>query len=281
MELLEIRTIKEFQNYISHVLVKRNQEESRIIKENGKLNEKSFLKGYCELCQKDSKFIFQVQSDQKPNFRESLFCEYCKNNNRSRFMLSFLKKMIARFNQTPTIFMLEQVTDTFKYAKTHFIDINLIGSEFLGYDKKPGEIINNIRHEDAMNLSFEDNSLDIIVSNDVFEHIPNIFQALKEAYRVLKKNGMLLVSIPFYAIHKKTICRAVLENGEIKNLLPEVHHGNPLSEKGSLVFYDYGWNFLDFLKDAGFSDAYMLAYYSMLYGYLGDANQFIFVAKKL
>jgi len=92
---------------------------------------------------------------------------------------------------------------------------------------------------------------------------------------------MLLVSIPFSGNYKETIRRAVLENGEIKNLLPEVYHGNPLSKKGSLVFYEYGWDFLDFLKDAGFSDAYMLAYYSILYGYLGDGNQFIFVAKKL
>ncbi len=58
-------------------------------------------------------------------------------------------------------------------------------------------------------------------------------------------------------------------------------HSNPVAKKeGSLVFYDYGWDFLDFLKKAGFKDAYMLGYYEIFYGYIGNALQFIFVGKK-
>jgi len=132
-----------------------------------------------------------------------------------------------------------------------------------------------------MNLSFEDNSFDVIVSNDVYEHVPDINKSLKEAYRVLKNSGTLMISIPFQQKNKKTIRRATLEDGKIKHILESRFHSNPVAKKeGSLVFYEYGWDFLDFLKKAGFKDPYMLGYYEIFYGYIGNGLQFIFVAKK-
>ena len=176
--------------------------------------------------------------------------------------------------------MYEQITTFFNLAKG-IKNINLVGSEFLGYDKKPGQVIDEIRNEDAMNLSFENNSFDVIVSNDVYEHVPNINNALSEAYRVLKKSGTLLISIPFSSKNVKTVRRAEIKSGEIKHLLSPSHDSNPIAQKeGSLVFYDYGWDFLDFLKTAGFDDAYTLGYYDLFYGHLGNGLQFIFSAKK-
>jgi len=281
MELIEFRNLTEFKKYLDSVWDERFQIESSISKELID-NKKWKLKGFCELCGKPSNFEIKwnPKTEQYPNFRESLKCEHCKQNNRSRFMLSFLKKLLTELNSDSTLYMYEQITDVFNYVKKNNNRLNLIGSEFLGNDKKSGEIYDNIRHEDALNLSFDDESINIIVSNDVFEHVPDIHKAISEAFRVLKKTGTLLFSIPFHQDDDETVQRAVLENGQIKNLLPEVYHGNPLSKKGSLVFYDFGWDFLNFFKSAGFSDAYMLGYYSKDLGYLGYALQYIFVTKK-
>ena len=71
-----------------------------------------------------------------------------------------------------------------------------------------------------------------------------------------------------------------MKEGEIIHLLPEQYHGNPISEKGSLVFYNFGCDILDMLKEAEFGDVYMLSYYSYFLGYLGYGLQFIFVADK-
>ena len=60
----------------------------------------------------------------------------------------------------------------------------------------------------------------------------------------------------------------------------EEYHGNPLSKKGSLVCYNYGWDFLEILKDAGFRDVSMLVYYNFDMDYIGNGFQFIFVAEK-
>lgn len=276
MSLNEFRNIIEFQENLSSLRNERILIESRIIQE--KKNFKKWnLVGFCELCQKASRFEFDKKNI---NFRESLKCEHCKLINRWRFMLAYLKKKLKNMNSNPSVFMYEEVTPLFNYAEKFFSNINLIGSEFLGYDKKPGEIIKNIRHENSMELSFNDNSFDIIVSTDVFEHVPDIQKTLTEAYRVLKENGTLLISVPLDVNKQETVQRAVYENGKIKSLLPEVYHGNPMSSKGSLVFHDYGWDFLNFLTKAGFKEVFLLDYYSISYGYIGDGIQFILVAKK-
>ncbi len=47
-------------------------------------------------------------------------------------------------------------------------------------------------------LPFEDDSLDAILSYDVFEHVQNVQYALGECHRVLKKGGRLFVVFPGY-----------------------------------------------------------------------------------
>lgn len=43
----------------------------------------------------------------------------------------------------------------------------------------------------------EKNSIDVINANELFEHVYNINQGLSECARVLKKDGLLIVSVPF------------------------------------------------------------------------------------
>lgn len=47
-------------------------------------------------------------------------------------------------------------------------------------------------NEDARNLPFQDNTFDLIVSVAAFEHFYDLGVTLKEAFRVLKSDGMLL-----------------------------------------------------------------------------------------
>ena len=47
---------------------------------------------------------------------------------------------------------------------------------------------------DAMNLPYRDNFFDLVVSNNVFEHIPEPTTALQEALRVTKKGGIIYLT---------------------------------------------------------------------------------------
>lgn len=52
------------------------------------------------------------------------------------------------------------------------------------------------RLADAMDLPYEEGFFDIVVSFDVFEHIEDDKKAVSEVYRVLKKGGSLVYSVP-------------------------------------------------------------------------------------
>ena len=104
---------------------------------------------------------------------------------------------------------------------------------------------------------------------------------MSECCRILKPGGRMLATFPFFrSTAGRTVQRARLEGGAVRHLLPEQYHGNPLSEKGSLVFYDYGWDFLDMCREAGFSDAYALAYYDAKMGHVGQGAQLAWVGRK-
>ncbi|MBP9759478.1 class I SAM-dependent methyltransferase [Candidatus Dojkabacteria bacterium] len=48
----------------------------------------------------------------------------------------------------------------------------------------------------ASKLPFKDNTFDVVLSTEVIEHVDNQKEALKEMCRVLKKNGVLVITTP-------------------------------------------------------------------------------------
>ena len=81
-------------------------------------------------------------------------------------------------------------------AKTH--GMNVYGTD---YDAEQIQIARNMqpenahlhyRVEDAANLSFQDASFDLVVSQNVFHHIPDWKSATKEVARVLRPGGYLI-----------------------------------------------------------------------------------------
>jgi len=49
----------------------------------------------------------------------------------------------------------------------------------------------------ALDLPFEDQSVDLVVTQEVLEHVPDPFLAMREIYRVLKHGGRAYVQLPF------------------------------------------------------------------------------------
>jgi hypothetical protein len=73
--------------------------------------------------------------------------------------------------------------------------------------------------------------------------------------------------------------RAQLKEGNIEHLLTPQHHGNPVSEEGSLVFTDFGWDVLSASLNQGFNDVALHYYASIPFGHLGGGMG-VFVFKK-
>jgi len=245
--------------------------------------EQFFSVGYCGYCNKPVNFMIDwiLKYDNLPGYRERLICPICGLSARKRMVSSYLLKQVKQFKLKPKVFCFEQKSIFYKnLIKDHQTDMEMIGSEYLGDNITSGEVINGLRHENALKLSFSAAELDIIISNDVFEHVSDITRVLHECHRVLKSGGQLVFTVPFYWNEEKTNFRAIIENGRTRHLMPPHFHKDPLRKQGSLVFYDFGWDLLDFVKKAGFRETYILDYYDFFYGYFGDAMSLLFIAQK-
>ena len=51
---------------------------------------------------------------------------------------------------------------------------------------------------DITNITFDDNSFDLIMCTHVLEHIPDDRKAMRELYRVLKKGGLAFLNVPLF-----------------------------------------------------------------------------------
>jgi SAM-dependent methyltransferase len=54
----------------------------------------------------------------------------------------------------------------------------------------------NIKNNDLISARFPPNYFDIITINQVLEHIPNPSETIKELFRVLNKDGVLIIGVP-------------------------------------------------------------------------------------
>lgn len=240
------------------------------------------LSGYSETAGMFAKFRLDLNfSDgQKPNFRERLVCSVSNLSNRQRFVCSYLQKLVTRKSYS-SLFTFEQSTPVFRYLSHNIEGIRITGSEYLSPDYKPGQMVNGIRHEDAIKLSFDDESFDMILSWEVLHRAPDLYKAICEAYRIMNDGGTFIFSTPFNSNTTQSHQRARLTAAGIE-LLDDVkyYNGNHPTDKQSPVFYDLGWDLLDIIKECGFKNVYLLCYYSATYGYLGDGLQSVFVAEK-
>jgi ubiquinone/menaquinone biosynthesis C-methylase UbiE len=187
------------------------------------------------------------------NYRETIV--YRSINSRLRATLGELKHAVCgRSIFDMSIFAPEAVTPFAMLLRGSFP--RFIGSEYVK-DMAQRQKLFPIPCEDLMNLSFPNAVFDIVLVNDVFEHVPDPAASLKELSRVLKREGVLLATFPFRVMSYETLTKARVSNGKIEYLTPAEYHENPLDPKGALVFKIPGWDILDTAKEEGFSRAWM------------------------
>lgn len=246
---------------------------------------------YCSACEQVTQmridWLFggwsNVSPSVHPAWTETCVCQKCGLNSRMRALMSFLKTH-CNLKAIQQAYIAEQVTPFYRELKR--LIPCLIGSEYCGAGHRSGNRVFNrrcsrwVRHEDLTALSFSDNEFDLVVTLDVFEHIPNYVKAFGEIYRVLCPGGRLVFTIPFFYDLEITRIRAsVNRDGPITHHLPPEIHGNPVSEEGALCFQNFGWDILDTLRGVGFADARAALYWGPWQGHIGYPF-FVFYAIK-
>jgi Methyltransferase domain len=210
------------------------------------------------------------------NFRETFFAHGM--NPRLRAVLHMVNELTIRKDSwMPRIYGTEALTPFALLMRGRFA--RYIGSEYAPTAEDQARIY-PIPHQDAMNLSFPDESFDMILSNEVLEHVPLLERALAEAARVLAPDGVLLATFPFAYVSAETMVRAVLKDGKIVHLCEPEYHGNPMDpEAGSLVFQIPAWDILPMAVGQGFRSAEIRFVSSKTRGIIGAGLAGIFVLK--
>lgn len=238
------------------------------------------LPGYCWVCRsiKELKIDLLYSNGGSVNWRERLTCPTCGLNNRMRLIAQYFDRMPK--NEGSRVYITEHVT----HLASHLIQRhpNIVTSEYLEASFKAGEKnTQGVRHEDVTSLSFGNSEFDYILSFDVLEHVPNYGNALSEFYRVLKRGGKLILTVPFVCSYPTNLIRASIRaDGSTDHIFPPEYHGDPIdADSGILCYYHFGWELIENLIATGFSDAELSLNWSLQYGHIGG-EQILIVASK-
>ena len=202
-------------------------------------------KGFCPICCCDQTFI--AKSDREiPEryhanwFRNALICPGCGSVPRERAFARFLtalrpnwrdlavhecspvmRGMSARLKRECAGYVVTQYSPDFPFGERH---------PTAGW-----------RNENLEAQTFADGTFDVVVTLDVFEHLFHPRRAAREIARTLKPGGLCIMTVPVVQPSGQIQRRAELIDGEVRHLMPEHYHGNPVGDGLALVTVDWSY----------------------------------------
>lgn len=198
--------------------------------------------GFCPICDRDVVF-----SASQSWLRDHYLCSDCRSIPRERALMVVIDQWypqwrdLAIHESSPGArgTSVRLAKECRAYSGSHYFP-----------DLEPGSTHSNgWRNEDLENLTFNDESFDLFVSQDVMEHILAPDRAFAEIARVLRPGGAHIFTVPLVRKGEPTRRRAArLPSGQISNLLPAEYHGNPISDEGSLVTMDWGYDICEYIQ---------------------------------
>lgn len=237
------------------------------------------VSGRCNICGNETRFFYQDES----LWRESLVCLHCRSTSRYRSVAKGVLRAIHELTgitssslaslpksdqkklkvyDTQVSFSFEPcaypIPDCLK--KTGWIDV--VTSRYL-----PGRKLGEIFSDGSVNqnlecLTFPCESLDIVITSDVMEHVRLDERAHKEIFRVLKPGGIYVFTVPHVRTWTETCVRVQIVDPEDSSkdvhILDPEYHGDANSPDGErvLAYRTYGLDLNEFLENLGFDVNY-------------------------
>tara|TARA_B110000003_G_C16548300_1_gene495571 strand:- start:273 stop:1019 length:747 start_codon:yes stop_codon:yes gene_type:complete len=138
----------------------------------------------CPLCSYQNQNFLHLSNSIRLSINSA--CPNCHSRSRHRGLFFLYKEIISVKKEkkilhfAPEIFLQEKIKN-FKQHVYHTTDLFMKNVNF---------------REDLLNLSFKDDSYDIILNNHVLEHISNDKKAIQEIHRILKPKGIAIITVP-------------------------------------------------------------------------------------
>lgn len=191
--------------------------------------------GYCSTCGQDVTFIAR-----DPWLRDHYRCSNCGSVPRERALMQAIETYFPNWRSLT----IHESSPANRAASMRLSQecSQYIPSQFFS-DRERGSITGRLRCENLEALTFADESIDLHVTQDVLEHVFHPSKVFSEIARTLKPGGAHIFTVPIVNKHKPSALRArVDDGGQISYIEPPIYHGNPISDKGSLVTVDWGFD---------------------------------------
>ncbi len=225
--------------------------------------------GYCTICEGKSIFIKTAEW-----LRDHYICYRCNSIPRQRALIKVLEEQFSSYR---SMSIHESSPSGAASAKLKWECSNYIPTYFYP-DLEPGHYRNGFRSENLERMTFVDNTFDLIITQDVMEHVMNPDRAFAEIARTLKPGGAHVFTVPRYK-GKETLVRAFEKDGQIH--YPEVrdYHGNPIDKNGSLVVTEWGDDLLEVIDDTSGLSSERHSFNNSNYGLVAEFLD-VFISRK-
>ena len=226
--------------------------------------------GYCSICER--RVIFRAQGTWH---RDELVCTTCGSIPRMRALIAVLSIVSPRWRDAriwevaPAGALSEKLrSESRDYVSSHY------------WPGVPlGTYVDRVRSEDIERPTFDDESIDIVVSSDVFEHVIDVNTALAQVARVLVDGGLHVWTAPQYRDLETSRSRVRRTTEGLEHLVPPEYHGDPVNPDGALVTYDWGRDLPDRVESASSMWTTVFRLESRPHGLLGEFLE-VFVSHK-
>lgn len=174
-----------------------------------------------------------VPFDDEP--RESPRCLHCGSVPRHRALAQLVKQ---RCGDLRTLHIHESSPSTCTARWLTASCRNFTGTYFVP-GKRQLARLGVFWNVDLGHQPFDDGAFDLVITQDVLEHVPDPQRALREIERTLRPGGRHIFTVP-RSTTATTTARAERRGEAWIHLQPAVHHRDPTSRRGSLVVTDWG-----------------------------------------
>lgn len=193
--------------------------------------------GHCSTCERDTRFVAYDAW-----FRDYFVCSHCGSVPRERALMLVIDRWFPGWRDA----VIHESSPAKRGASARLARgcPGYVASQFFP-DHASTPIVGGVRNENLERLSFPDASVDLHITQDVFEHVFDPDRAFREIARTLRPGGMHIFTVPLVNKHNPSCVRARLVDGAVEHLAPEQYHGNPVGDGRALVTVDWGYDICD------------------------------------
>ena len=236
--------------------------------------------GKCNVCGNRTIFLCRDISIA----RNDMICFFCASSSRNRHVASKiidkLSKQITSIAEIPYVgndiriynLATDDVFSNYLNNYQYYFSSDYIPDIPIGH-----KIGKNTYCQNVECLTFADDSFDLVLSEDVFEHVRDYKKGFSEVARVLKPGGFHIFTVPCF-FDRKTLVRVDTTGTEDVHLLPPEYHGDSI--RGQILAYrTFGFDIFEVSSNCGFhTEVFFSKYVDQKAGIF---DSYVFVAHKL